>query len=246
MGKKLLFGGIIIPNMRFSRIESRTVHGYSKAMKTILCYGDSNTWGFDPRTGGRYDHKTRWPMVLRGILNEKAASLEDPDWWVVEEGQNGRTSCREDPVEGDRNGLRQLVPILESHKPIDVVAVMLGTNDLKPRFNPRAYDIARGVQQVVKAIQKSETGPGAAAPKVLVICPPATVESPVFKRLFGNSIGLSKELPPLYRQMAVECAAAFLDAGRHIQSSTADGIHFDAEDHRKLALAVAEAVLSLA
>jgi len=211
-------------------------------MKTILCYGDSNTWGFDPKTGGRFDHKTRWPMVLWGILNEKAPP-EDPAWWVVEEGQNGRTSCREDPIEGDRNGLRQLVPILESHKPIDIVAVMLGTNDLKPRFNPTAYDIARGVQRVAKAAIASETGPGGAAPKVLVICPPATVDSPVFERAFGNSAALSLELPPMYRQMAAECGAAFLDAGQHIQSSPADGIHLDAEEHGKLAAAVAEAVL---
>ena len=213
-------------------------------MKTILCYGDSNTWGFDPRTGERYDHKTRWPMAMNNILN-KNAPPGYPEWWIVEEGQNGRTSCREDPVEGDRNGLRQLVPVLESHKPIDIVAVMLGTNDLKPRFNPTAYDIARGVQQVAKAIQKSETGPGNTAPKVLMICPPATVASPAFKHLFGDSVKLSQKLPPLYRAMAAECGAAFLDAGKYIKSSEADGIHFDPEDHRKLAEAVAEMVKTL-
>ena len=218
--------------------------GYAYTMKTILCYGDSNTWGFDPKTGGRFDHKTRWPMVLWSILNENAPP-EDPVWWVVEEGQNGRTSCREDPVEGDRNGLRQLLPILESHKPIDIVAVMLGTNDLKPRFNPTAYDIARGVQRVAKAVQNSETGPGGIAPRVLVICPPATVESPALKRLFGNSTALSQELSPLYRQFAGECGAAFLDAGKHIKSSPTDGIHLDAEEHRKLAEAVANAVLGI-
>ena len=213
-------------------------------MKTILCYGDSNTWGYDPRTQERYDHKTRWPMVLKTILN-KDAPPEDPAWWVVEEGLNGRTSCREDPVEGDRNGLRQLVPILESHMPIDLVAVMLGTNDLKPRFSPTAYDIARGVQEVIIAIQKSGTGPGKTAPKTLMICPPATVESPVFTYIFGNSIELSKQLPPEYRALAAECGAAYLEAGRYIKTSSADGIHFDPEDHRKLAEAAAEAVKGL-
>jgi lysophospholipase L1-like esterase len=208
-------------------------------VKTILCYGDSNTWGYNPRTAKRYDHKTRWPMVLNEILNKNALP-ENPAWWVIEEGLNARTSCREDPVEGDRNGLRQLVPILESHRPLDVVAVMLGTNDLKYRFNPIAYDIARGVQQVAKAILKSETGPDDTAPKVLMICPPATVESPVFKHLFGNSIELSKQLPPLYRALAHECGADFLDAGKIVKSSPADGIHLDPEEHRKLAEAVAD------
>jgi len=213
-------------------------------MKTILCYGDSNTWGFDPKTGGRHGHKTRWPMALGAMLNENAAP-DEPEWWVVEEGQNGRTSCREDPVEGDRNGLRQLVPILESHKPIDVVAIMLGTNDLKLRFNPTAYDVARGVQQVAKAVLRSDTGPGGGAPKALVICPPPAAESPAFRRLFGNPVKLSCGLPPLYRQMALECGAAFLEAGRHMESSPDDGIHFDAENHLKLAAAVAKAVWEL-
>ena len=212
-------------------------------MKTILCYGDSNTWGYDPRTDLRYDHRTRWPMVLKDLLN-KGAPVEEPAWWVVEEGLNGRTSCREDPVEGDRNGLRHLIPILESHMPVDIVAVMLGTNDLKPRFNPTPYDIARGVQQIAIAILKSDTGPDGCAPKVLMICPPATVESPVSKHLFGNPVELSKKLPPLYRAMAHECGALFLDANKHIKSSAADGIHLDPEDHRKLAEAVAEKIIN--
>ena len=107
-------------------------------MKTILCYGDSNTWGFDPRTKDRYDHKTRWPMAMARILNQ-GSPPDDPAWWVVEEGQNGRTTSREDEINGDRNGLRQLIPILESHKPLDVVAVMLGVNDLKYHFNSMPF-----------------------------------------------------------------------------------------------------------
>jgi lysophospholipase L1-like esterase len=213
-------------------------------MKTILCYGDSNTWGFNPRTQGRYDHKTRWPMVLGRLLNG-GAPPDDPLWWVVEEGQNGRTSCREDAVEGDRNGLRQLIPILESHKPLDVVAVMLGTNDLKPRFSPTPYDIARGVQRLVMAVQNSQTGPDNAAPQVIMICPPPTVESPVFKHVFGDCTALSKKLAPLYRCMAEECGALFLDAGKHIASSAVDGIHLEGEGHRKLAEAAAEIVRKL-
>jgi len=210
-------------------------------MKTILCYGDSNTWGYNPDGSGRFDHKTRWPMVLKRILNAGRDS-EDPAWWVVEEGLNGRTSCREDPVEGDRNGLRQLVPILESHKPLDVVAVMLGTNDLKTRFNPTAYDIAIGVRRVVKAVMKSETGPEGGAPTVLVICPPPTAESPRFTHIFGDSIPLSWQLPPLYKQIALECGAFFLDAGRYIETGPQDGIHLDAQAHRRLAEAVAAAI----
>jgi lysophospholipase L1-like esterase len=180
-------------------------------------------------------------MVLQRILNRDAPPGE-PEWWVVEEGQNGRTSCREDPVEGDRNGLRQLIPILESHKPIDIAAVMLGTNDLKPRFCPTAYDIARGVQRLIKAIQNSETGPNNTAPRTIMLCPPPTVESPVFAHLFADSTKMSAQLPPLFESMAQECGAIFLDAGAYIRSSAADGIHLDPDEHRKLAEAVARKV----
>ena len=212
-------------------------------MKTVLCYGDSNTWGYAPRTGERYDHKTRWPMVLRELLNGGAA--ENGEWWVIEEGLSGRTTCREDPIEGDKNGLRQLLPILESHAPLDLVIIMLGTNDLKSRFYPQPFDIAAGAQRVAMAAMASKTGPGASSPKVLMICPPPTVESPAFKHIFGNCTELSRKLPPLFRVLAEECGAAFLDAGKIIKSSPADGIHFDPEEHRKLANAAAELVKTL-
>ena len=213
-------------------------------IKTILCYGDSNTWGFNPRTGDRYDHKTRWPMAMAGILNRDSPA-NDPAWWVVEEGQNGRTTCREDPVEGDRSGLRQLLPILESHKPLDVVAVMLGTNDLKTRFSPVPYDIARGAQRVAIAAQESKTGPGNSAPKVIMICPPPTVASPAFRHIFGDSMELSGKLAPLYRQLAQECGAIFLDSGSCVKTSSVDGIHFDPEGQLALAKAMADIVLNL-
>jgi len=213
-------------------------------MKTILCYGDSNTWGYDPKNQRRHDHNTRWPMALKNLLN-KDAPPDEPEWWVVEEGLGGRTSCREDPIEGDKNGLRQLLPILESHRPIDLVAVMLGTNDLKPRFNPSPYDIAQGAKNVAIAIQKSDCGPDNAAPKVLMICPPAAAESSALKQIFGDCVELSKRLPPFYKAMAAECGAAFLDAGKYIKSSPVDGIHLESEAHIQLAKAVAEKVKSL-
>jgi lysophospholipase L1-like esterase len=84
----------------------------------------------------------------------------------------------------DRNGLRYVVPILKSHKPLDLVAVMLGTNDLKRRFNPSPYDVSQGVLNVVKAIQHSETGTDDGVPKVLVICPPQFTPGKIFFHFF--------------------------------------------------------------
>ena len=133
-------------------------------MKTILCYGDSNTWGYNPSTGGRYPRDVRWPGVLRRELGD--------DYLVIEEGLNGRTTVWDDPIEGYKNGKEYLVPCLETHKPLDLVIILLGTNDLKVRFSVSAYDIANGAGALVQIVQKSEIGPGGRAPQVLLLAPP--------------------------------------------------------------------------
>jgi lysophospholipase L1-like esterase len=182
-------------------------------------------------------------MALGKILNEGCPPNE-PAYWVVEEGQCGRTSTREDPVEGDRNGLRQLIPILESHKPVDILVILLGTNDLKQRFRPSPFDIACGVKRVALAARDSRTGPEDAAPNVLMVCPPPVADSPDFRKKFGDMFGdcveISRRLPPYFRQAAGECGAAWFDAGSVIRSSAADGIHWEKEEHRKLAEALAD------
>lgn len=210
-------------------------------MKTILCYGDSNTWGADPATGARFDRRTRWPGVLRGLLNEGTAA-GDPAFWVVEEGLCGRTSCRDDPVEGDLNGLSQIGPILETHKPLDLVIVFLGTNDLKVRFAPTSQDVARGAQRVAEAALKSGTGPEGTAPRVLLIAPPPVGRLSYFREMFAGCEEISRRMGGRFKQYATELGCAFLDAGSVIASSETDGIHFDADQHRLLAVAVAAEV----
>ena len=207
-------------------------------MKTILCYGDSNTWGADPAGGGRFDRHTRWPGVLRVLLNADRPA-DDPEYWIVEAGLNGRTTCRDDPVEGDKNGLAQIGAILESAKPIDLVVVMLGTNDLKVRFAPTAQDVARGAQRVVRAAAASGTGPGGAAPATLMVAPAPVAKLSYFREMFAGSQEISRNLAARYRQFAAEIGSPFLDAGSVIVSSDLDGIHLEASQHRKLAEAVA-------
>jgi lysophospholipase L1-like esterase len=220
-------------------------------MKTILCYGDSNTWGYNPR-GGRYDHTVRWPAVMASLLNGAAGSGIPPgmpggeggSYWVVEEGLNGRTTCLEDPIEGDRNGLRQLLPILRSHRPLDLVILVLGTNDLKHRFNPSVYEVSHGAQLVAATILTSGTGPHDGAPRVLMVCPPPLSDAPVFRQIIAaGALDISRKLPPYYRACAKECGADFFDAGTVIPaSSPVDGIHWEAEDHRRFAEAMAELI----
>ena len=133
--------------------------------KTILCYGDSITWGYNPANLDRMTFDERWPGVLDNGLGK--------NYKVIEEGLNGRTTVRDDPFNSSyKNGLEYLIPCLESHKPIDLCILFLGTNDLKKRFGLSAIDIAFGIRILVDTIIKSKAGPGGLAPKILLMVPP--------------------------------------------------------------------------
>lgn len=199
-------------------------------MRTILCYGDSNTWGYDPATQSRFLRDVRWPGVLRKTLGN--------DYLIIEEGLNGRTTVWDDPIELDKNGSTYLRPCIQTHKPLDLVIIMLGTNDLKTRFSLNAYDIASGAGVLVDIIKKSDTGIDAEAPEILLIAPPATVHYPdtqIFVGAEEKSGGFGKQ----YRRVANEKSCHFLDAGEYVESSSLDGIHLEADMHEKLGLAVA-------
>lgn len=199
-------------------------------MKTVLCYGDSNTWGYDPASMTRFPRDTRWTGILRKELGD--------DYLIIEEGLNGRTTVWDDPIELDKNGATYLRPCIQTHKPMDLVIIMLGTNDLKTRFSLNAYDIASGAGVLVDIVKKSETGIDQNPPEILLIAPPPTIDMPdsdIFQGSSEKSLGFSKQ----YRKVANEKGCHFLDAGEHIESSLLDGIHFEAPMHRKLGLAVA-------
>lgn len=210
-------------------------------MKTILVYGDSNTHGSatDGRPDGRYGPSERYTGVLRTELG--------PDWMVIEEGLGGRTTVTDDPVEGaERNGRTYLKPCLQSHKPLDIVAIMLGTNDLKARFNKDSAEIARGVQALIEDIKMIRPGAGNSVPEILIICPPVILkETPGMHRLFSNGYEVSKELAAEYRRVADLQNVHFFDAGSVITSSKSDGIHFDLPEHETLGKALATKVKSI-
>lgn len=206
-------------------------------MNTILCYGDSNTWGHEPISGVRFPLDVRWPGVLRKQLGD--------GYWVIEEGLNGRTTVMDDPVVDGRNGKKYLIPCLNSHKPIDLVALMLGSNDLKPKFSLTAYDIARGIFTLVEMIQKSGTGNNGAAPQILIISPPHVL--PVegdsdLKEEFEGAARKSHMLAKYYSEVAHSTGCRLLDAAEVVSASQRDGIHLEAAEHEKLGKAVAAQV----
>lgn len=205
-------------------------------MKTILCYGDSNTWGYpalEERLPVMPRMAQRWGSVMRQILGD--------GYGVIEEGLSGRTTVWDDPVEGEyRNGKPYLLPCLRSHMPLDLVIIMLGTNDLKSRFNLTPYDIASGAGTLVDIVLGSDTGPNGHAPQVLLVCPAPLGRLTRFADMFAGGAEKSRELAPFYRQAAHERGCAFLDAGQIITTSDLDGIHFEPSEQEKLGRAIAD------
>lgn len=207
-------------------------------MKRILCFGDSNTWGWDPHTAGRYAAHVRWPGVMAAALGGGYA--------VIEEGLNGRTTVFDDPTNDYRNGRHYLVPCLETHRPLDLVIIALGVNDLKARFGLSPVDIADGAALLVKLVQTSDAGPVTpgrkVAPPVLLVAPPPTGRLTAFAELFAGAADKSRALGAAYARVAAELGCAFVDAGAHIASSDVDGIHLDASAHATLGAVMAAAV----
>ena len=115
-------------------------------MKKIICFGDSNTYGYNPATGGRFDENTRWPKVLQKLLGE--------DYEIFEEGQNGRNISDPDPWEGGTKcGMDYVLPMIETRHPADLLIIMLGTNDLKLKFHLPPADIAGSLQLMLSKIK---------------------------------------------------------------------------------------------
>jgi lysophospholipase L1-like esterase len=209
-------------------------------MINILCYGDSNTWGRKPLEDTRFPLDVRWPGVLRQQLGS--------GYWVIEEGLNGRTTVWDDPVAEGRSGKGYLVPCLNTHKPLDLVALMLGSNDLKPKFSLTAYEVARGAATLLEIIQKSGAGPDGQSPQVLLISPPHVIPLDIeseWRDQFEGAAEKSRQLARYYTTVAQQFGVHFLDAATVMLSSPRDGIHFEAEGHARLGSAVAQKVRAI-
>lgn len=210
--------------------------------QTILCFGDSNTYGVVPtlaRGGGhRYAADRRWPGVLQRQLGD--------NWDVVEEGHPGRTTVHDDPIDGaHKNGLKALPICLETHMPVDLVIVLLGTNDFKHRFSVTAGDITDSFEVLINAIRKSDAGQGGAQPAVLLVIPPPIEEIGRLAEMFLEGAEKSRKLSTLLAEMARRNDLPCFDAGGIIEVSAIDGIHLDSDAHRALGLALAKMIQNM-
>ena len=202
-------------------------------MKTILCYGDSNTWGCSDAGPFRYGLHSRWPGVLQDELG--------PDYYVIEEGLPGRTTVLDDPYEDWKNGLLYLRPCLDSHNP-DIVLILLGTNDLKRRFDIGAWDIAQGAAKLVQTARSMPVTLSHSAPEVCLLAPPPVLEIGPYSTMFEGAAPKSRKLPELYRQVAADAGVHFFDASSVVAPSPTEGLHWREEDHKKLGKALTKFV----
>ena len=206
-------------------------------MKTVLCYGDSITWGFNPADQTRFAFDVRWPGVVQKTLGA--------DYRVVEEGLSGRTVATESWVLPNRDGRAMLVPLLETHAPLDWVVLMLGTNDLGPSYQLTAAQISFGCATLIWAVQKSFAGPGGGVPRILLVAPPAFgALKGMMTLFFAGSEAASKQLARQYAIVADANGAKYLDASHVAQACDTDGVHLDADGQRRLGIAIAEIISS--
>ena len=188
-------------------------------MKNILCYGDSNTWGYNPVSGERHLYKRRWTSLVQDELGD--------EFLVIPEGLNGRTTVWDDPLEPGRSGSLYLPSCLKSHAPLDMVIIMLGTNDLKSRFGLCAQDIALGVGGLVDLVKKNDYGINGGVPEILVLVPPEVKQLSGFSNIFAGSREKSLQFPAFYAEVCKEHGVSCLDIGCHVHFSDVDGIHFE-------------------
>ncbi len=206
-------------------------------MKSILAFGDSLTWGAIALQDTRHAYETRWPNVLAAGLNGKAR--------VIEEGMNGRTTVFPDPTdEAERNGAVALPMLLKTHEPLDLVIIMLGTNDIKFANRCRAFDASMGISRLVGTVKRFPFKPAYTPPQVLVMSPPALckTDDAWFNDLWGHAIAESKLFAQHYARVAEENAVHFFDAGSVAKTDPADGGHLTAAETRKLGEALVPVV----
>lgn len=203
-------------------------------MKTIVCFGDSNTWGYNAESGVRFDPEHRWPVVLAETLGQ--------GYEVIAEGQCGRTTVVEDLIEGPKRGRDYLLPCLDSHNPVDLLVILLGTNDLKHRYGLSAWDIAQGAGVLVKLAQSSGFGPNGDSPEILLLAPPPLGKLTGFAEMFEGAAEKSRQLARTFSAVAEELGCHFLDTGMIVRSGDVDGIHFEPAEQVKLGKAVATEV----
>ena len=231
-GKKLGMKGIVFRNhdQLAADLDKALTKDASHDRISVLCYGDSNTYAYDPRTFGRYPYEKRWTTLLGEMLGSR--------YEVIPEGLNGRTTAYDRPGAAWKNGASSFIACLGTHKPVDYVIIMLGTNDCNAGLGLSAEDIAGGMETLVRLAEEETPGLQGYVPEIIVAVPAAIrsdyENSPFAYELTPESVRKSQDIVPLYREIAEKHGAGFADAADGIDVSP-DCMHLSEEGHRQIA-----------
>ena len=204
---------------------------------SVVCYGDSNTYGYDPRTGGRYPYESRWTTMLADKLGDC--------YEVIPEGLNGRTTAYDRPGAGWKNGVTSFVSCLGTHKPVDYLIIMLGTNDCLAALDLSAEDIAKGMENLVDLAEEKSPEIQGYVPQIVIVAPPAIGSdfgnSPFGWELNEESVRRSRDVAPLYKETAERHGCLFADASAGIDISP-DCMHLTEKGHEQISGLLYEAI----
>lgn len=206
-------------------------------LQNVLCYGDSLTWGWNPQGPSRHNYEDRWPSVVQKMLGN--------DVRIIAEGLNGRTTAYHDAtVAENRHGAYILPTILGTHAPLDLVVLMLGTNDLKPSIAGSAFAARQGLERLIQIIRTHPYNFGMSTPEILLVSPPHIVETAdeYFSAMFMGGVAQSKNLALYYSDAADTLGCGFFDAASVAKANNIDGVHMDADNTRALGQAIAPVI----
>lgn len=204
-------------------------------MKKIICYGDSNTFGFNPKEGSRYDKNIRWTGLLSAILGS--------DYEIKEEGCNNRTAFFENSDGLLQSGQSYLVHCLEKHQDFDIFILALGTNDLQKFYDINEQVVLEGLKNLISKI--STCNPKA---RIILVSPvllnEAVLKGPFSFQFSEKSIVASNRIQNIYNAFAEENGLELVDLNKVVSPSSFDGLHFDTKEHKIIAEKLAEQILN--
>lgn len=203
----------------------------------VMAFGDSLTWGAIPGSGGRHEYHHRWTSVLQALV---------PEIRIVAEGLGGRTTSFDDYASvSDRNGAKTLPMLLGSHYPLDLVMILLGTNDLKPHICGHINGSAAGIQRLVEIVRTFPYGYRAAVPQILIMSPPHFCNTLGGGPNGGRAISESEKFKDAYQAIAIKEGCGFFDCATVARASEADGVHLDIVNTQSIGQGLAPVVSKL-
>ena len=205
-------------------------------IKTVLCIGDSNTYGLNPETNGRFPREKRWTGILQKLLGD--------DYYIIEEGYNGRTTAFNDASDETRSAITMIPFIMQTHSPVDLVIIMLGTNDTQTQYSVSPKVSAFALKNVVERIRRWCRGKGCSEPAFLLVSPimigDKIEDSMHWEKDYSSKLKV-EELPKEYRKVATMLNCSFFEAAS-VAEPGSDCLHMSEESHNRFANAMAKII----